>query len=64
MNAPHVNTAIQRDFQTDDVDDSVRDMWKAIHTDPNIPPLLTMPGIQSPSELVKCHVKWNLKTKY
>lgn len=39
----------------DDVDDSVRDMWKAIQTDPNIPPLLTMPGIQSPTELVLIH---------
>lgn len=36
----------------DDVDDGVRDMWKATQTDPNIPPLLTMPGIQSPTELV------------
>lgn len=51
MNASNVNTPIQ--LGSDDVDDSVRDMWKANQTDPNIPPLLTMPGIQSPTELVK-----------
>lgn len=36
----------------DEVDDSVRDMWKTIITDSNIPPLLTMPGLQSATELV------------
>lgn len=50
MNALNVNAPNQ--IGSDDVDDGVRDMWKAIQTDPNIPPLLTMPGIQSPTELV------------
>lgn len=36
----------------DGVDESVRDLWKTITTDPAIPPLLTMPGLLSASELV------------
>lgn len=36
----------------DGVDESVRDLWKTITTDPAIPPLLTMPGLLSATELV------------
>lgn len=41
----------------DEVDDSVRDMWKTIETDPNIPPILTMPGLQSSTELVNLNAR-------
>lgn len=36
----------------DDVPNEIRDMWKIISNDSNIPPLLTMPGILSQNELV------------
>lgn len=36
----------------DGVDESVRDLWKTITTDLAIPPLLTMPGLLSATELV------------
>ncbi|XP_055317272.1 trafficking protein particle complex subunit 12 [Sitodiplosis mosellana] len=55
----NLETNLQKDFQAlsvqaqteDDVEDSIRDMWKTIQTDSNIPPLLTMPGLQSSTEL-------------
>lgn len=34
------------------VPDNVKDMWAPPHTEPGIPPLLTMPGVQSPNDLV------------
>lgn len=34
------------------VPDDVKDMWAPPHTEPGIPPLLTMPGVQSPNDLV------------
>lgn len=38
--------------EEDGVDESVRDLWKTITTDPAIPPLLTLPGLLSATELV------------
>lgn len=34
------------------VSDEVKDMWEPAHTEPGIPPLLTMPGVHSPNDLV------------
>lgn len=34
------------------VSDEVKDMWEPPHTEPGIPPLLTMPGVHSPNDLV------------
>lgn len=36
----------------DGVSNEIRDMWKTIATDSSIPPLQTMPGILSQTELV------------
>lgn len=33
------------------VSDEVKDMWEPAHTEPGIPPLLTMPGVHSPNDL-------------
>ncbi|KAJ6647701.1 Trafficking protein particle complex subunit 12 [Pseudolycoriella hygida] len=33
------------------VPEDVKDMWAPPHTEPGIPPLLTMPGVQSPNDL-------------
>ncbi|KAG4079376.1 hypothetical protein HA402_008068 [Bradysia odoriphaga] len=33
------------------VPDDVKDKWAPPHTEPGIPPLLTMPGVQSPNDL-------------
>lgn len=32
--------------------DDVKDFWEPAHTEPGIPPLLTMPGVQSANDLV------------
>lgn len=34
------------------VQDEVKDFWEPPHTEPGVPPLLTMPGVQSPNDLV------------
>ena len=32
--------------------DNIKDMWEPPHVETGIPPLLTMPGVQSPNDLV------------
>ena len=34
------------------ISDNVRNFWEPPHTEPGVPPLLTMPGIQTPNDLV------------
>lgn len=55
-----------RKFQTssdDGVDDCVRDLWKNIPTDSNVPPQLTMPGLQSSTELARTIFSYD-KTRF
>lgn len=48
--------SVELSFQKDiKVADEVKDMWAPPHTEPGIPPLLTMPGVQSPNDLVNNH---------
>lgn len=40
---------LEEDFK---ISDDVRNFWEPPHTEPGVPPLLTMPGIQTSSDLV------------
>lgn len=35
------------------ISDNVRNFWEPPHTEPGVPPILTMPGVQTPNDLVK-----------
>lgn len=38
------------------ISDETRNFWEPAHTEPGVPPLLTMPGIQTANDLVIVHV--------